>query len=398
MSCDIAVVGAGIGGLTLALAAAQHGFSVQVFERDDDRTFRRQGFNLVLDDSTQRLLDALGLKDTRQKYAWACDSDPFGWMPLTAHVSTSPLLSKFLGTFGAVRRRQFRDTLLDSCAEAGVHVAYSHGITSLEIEDDAVRTGFEEQHSVSAKVVAGCDGINSRTRQLTLPSLELIKCGAVCVRGAAADDGSMNNFAGVPLEDSMLFFISCCPGTGFNATVFGGTITWVLEMDAGLVAEQGGVREAIAHRCGRWHPTILRLMLELTPAEGLYVETLQDLGTQTACQGVERVTLLGDAAHPVTWTGGGNSAIQDGVALAQALKDVGLCPEALRGYEEAMASRHPVSRVLQSRQDLPSYKSVPKVLWWCCWAAFRPLAFILNRTPIEHVRVASFGGYELLRW
>ena len=274
---DLVVVGAGIAGLTLALASARRGLRVKVVERDPDKHFRRQGFNLVLSDrSGQALADACGVPDTRTKYDFVCDSDPWGWMPLTAHIKSSALLSRFLRTFGAVRRGEFRDSLLARCEQAGVSISFGSTVESMEHSRDqesvTCRFGARPE-MIEARLVAGCDGVNSRTRSLTLPSLKTRKCGAVCVRGAARDDGSLHALASVPRGESMLLFVSCCPGAGFNATCFGGTITWVLELDAR--SAERGLHAAITQRCGSWHPAFPRLMLELTPAESLYVETLQ---------------------------------------------------------------------------------------------------------------------------
>lgn len=277
---DLVVIGAGIAGLSLALASARRGLRVKVVERDPDKHFRRQGFNLVLSDwSGQALADACGVPDMRTKYDYCCDADPWGWLPLTAHIRASSLLSRFLRGFGAVRRGEFRDDLLARCEQAGVSIAFGTALESLEQSPDHVTCRFGAQPETQARVVAGCDGVNSWTRNLTLPALKARKCGAVCIRGAAPDDGSLHALASAPRCKSLLLFVSCCPGAGFNATCFGGTITWVLEIDAALAAT--GLHAAITQRCGQWHPVFPRLMLELTPAESLYVETLQEAPVTT---------------------------------------------------------------------------------------------------------------------
>ena len=110
------------------------------------------------------------------------------------------------------------------------------------------------------------------------------------------------------------------------------------------------------------------------------------------------MTLLGDAAHPVTWTGGGNDAIADGLALTQLLSERGLTPEALRAHEAAMLERNPASKAATSRRGLPSYRPLTRVLWWWSWSALRPLAFVLCRaSPFQSMRALAFGAYELLR-
>ncbi|KAL1527581.1 hypothetical protein AB1Y20_008968 [Prymnesium parvum] len=302
---DVLVVGGGVAGLTLAVACARKGFRVEVFEKDPGPSFRRQGFNLVLSDRSAQLLEeSCGLRDLRTKYDWCCDVDPWGWLPVTTRLKDVPILSRFLRGFGAVNRGQFRENLLQLCEKAGVRVVYGHTLEALQ-ESEAegmVACYFDAPSGATrtARIVAGCDGIHSKTRRLTSPTLELHECGSVCIRGAARDDGSLHRLAKAAPHESMLLFVSCCPGTGFNATVYDGRITWVLEIPTRRL--DNGVRGAIARSCGHWHPTLVRLMLVMTPSESLYTETLQDLGSSSGCSGAGRVTLLGDAAHPVTWT------------------------------------------------------------------------------------------------
>lgn len=377
-----------------------------VFERDKDAQFRRQGFNLVLSDKTAKILsDECGFPDHRTKYDYVCDMDPLGIMPISARVDGSALLKSFLRGFGAVRRGGFRDTLLEQAMHAGVRIEYNHKLAAITDPSDVsqpVEMSFAGGQAASARVLVGCDGINSNTREL-ISSRQLSGCGALCIRGAADDDGTMHAAAGVPAGAPMLLFVSCCPGTGFNCTVFGGRVTWVLELrhpEPGALGRHGNeqVRAVMADRIRGWGSAVQKLLLEITPLEALHVEPLYDLGDLDGSSGSGRVTVIGDAAHPVTWTGGGNLAIEDGAALARVLADQGLTVEALRAHERSMSERNPVANTKKSRKQLPSYAPLQKVLWWYCWSAMRPAAYLMSTYfPVRSVREVCFGLFQLLR-
>ena len=113
----------------------------------------------------------------------------------------------------------------------------------------------------------------------------------------------------------------------------------------------------------------------------------------------QRSASPGDAAHPLTWTGGGNDAVADGVSLAAHLADAGLSEEALRAHEASMEARNPLSKTRSSRRGLPSYSPAARVAWWAAWSAFRLPVFVATRAPVPRVLAElAFGAYEMLRW
>merc|ERR1712039_233007 len=76
--------------------------------------------------------------------------------------------------------------------------------------------------------------------------------------------------------------------------------------------------------------------------------------------GKDGVTLIGDAAHPSVWFGGGGRAMLDAVALASKLGALasplspGTLPAILRSFEDEMQARHPAEESLTLRDNLPS--------------------------------------------
>ena len=58
-SCDVAIVGGGIGGLTLAASLLQHSISVEIFEQDTE--LREIGAGVAIGGNATRLLQGLGI-------------------------------------------------------------------------------------------------------------------------------------------------------------------------------------------------------------------------------------------------------------------------------------------------------------------------------------------------
>ena len=100
-----------------------------------------------------------------------------------------------------------------------------------------------------------------------------------------------------------------------------------------------GRKQRLLESFGRW-PSPIPEAIEATPEEqivGLPIYDRRPVDTW----GRGRVTLLGDAAHPMTTntSQGGNLAVEDGVVLAQALANAAGADAALRSYERRRIAR-----------------------------------------------------------
>ncbi|HEV7344522.1 MAG TPA: FAD-dependent monooxygenase [Devosia sp.] len=165
------IVGAGIAGLTLALALAKFGATVVVLERD--ATLSEFGAGLQVSPNARKILDNLGLHDALS----ARSLEPVG-IDIYPYRRATPLVTLELGAtirqrFGAayavMHRADLADTLYKACRrfanidiQFGIRgwdaVSHARGVTiSIDEANGQSRT-------VRAQALIGADGVHSRTR------------------------------------------------------------------------------------------------------------------------------------------------------------------------------------------------------------------------------------------
>lgn len=165
---QIAIVGGGPGGLTLARLLQLKGANVKVYERDIDKNARVQGSPLDLhDESGLAAMTEAGLLDVfKNNYMPGADREKI--MNEKAEVFFSSHNSKPNENFGhahfrpEIDRGVLRRILLESL-QPGTVVWNSHFI-SMDKQNDGWLLHFKNQHDVYADIVIAADGANSKIR------------------------------------------------------------------------------------------------------------------------------------------------------------------------------------------------------------------------------------------
>ena len=164
----IAIAGGGPGGLTLARLLQQNGAQVTVYERDQSRSARVQGSALDLhEDSGLAALEAAGLMEA----FWANHRSDLDSLRLTD--SSGTVLHKHLrqmsgaGKRPEIERGPLRDLLLDSLQPGTVQ--WDWKVESSEIQGEQILLRFANGQTAVADIAIGCDGANSRMRELVTP-------------------------------------------------------------------------------------------------------------------------------------------------------------------------------------------------------------------------------------
>jgi len=161
--CDVAIVGGGIGGLTLATSLLQNSISVQIFEQDAE--LREIGAGVAIGGNATRLLEGLGI-DLAQvanmpaALEFRCWEDgrllwshPIGeWYRQDVGA---PLLTLHRGTL----QRVLATAVPPEC------IQLNHRLVGLSDEPAGVRLHFAEGDDVVASVVIGVDGVHSTSRR-----------------------------------------------------------------------------------------------------------------------------------------------------------------------------------------------------------------------------------------
>ncbi|PLB42125.1 FAD-dependent oxidoreductase [Aspergillus candidus] len=169
---NIAIIGAGLSGLTLALALHQHSIPCTIYEARSAPL--NIGGAIMLSPNALRILDHLGVYDRIRAEGYAFDKLYF------RSPADQPLDEYAFGgeaEYGYRGMRIYRHVLIRELSamvgEAGIPVHYHRKFVRVVSETDAhVTWEFEDGTTASAACLVGADGIHSRVRKYLYPELE----------------------------------------------------------------------------------------------------------------------------------------------------------------------------------------------------------------------------------
>ncbi|OEJ93678.1 FAD-dependent monooxygenase [Streptomyces thermolilacinus] len=327
------VIGAGIGGLTTAIALRRVGFDVEVFERAPE--LRAAGFGLsVMSNATAALatLDIdLGLEKRGRVMETYRVKD---WKGRLIREFPFPEITRRIGVpCVCISRADLLAALLDAAAD--VPIRLNAAAERFEVAGDRARVHFTDGQWAEADVLVGADGFHSAIRrQLAGPNEPVRDSGYIAWLGITEYShprfapGSVVHLWG----DGMRFGLV---DIGRGRLYWWGTKNMPFEESS---TWNGGKAGVLA--CYSGWPDEVREAIRVTPPEDLLTLNTRDRPFLRPW-GTGPVTLLGDAAHPMLTSLGQGSAMamEDAAVLAQHLQHAPDVPGALRGYEAARYDR-----------------------------------------------------------
>ena len=330
-SRHVLIAGAGIGGLTLACALRRAGLAVTVFERAE--VLRPVGAGITVQMNAMSALRSLGLAEAVAREGAALGSAAL--LQHTGGVLTRTSLDTIAREFGGpaigIHRGRLQAVLLAGLSEE--HVRTGLAVRGVHEEGSQVTVELSDGSRATGDVLVGADGLHSVVRRAVLGDSPLRYSGYTSWRGVARLDAQVN--AGGVTE-------TWGPGARFGIVPIGhGETYWFATQNApaGEKDAPGHARARLLERFGGWHAPIARL-LEATAEEHILRTDIQDQPpVKHWSRG--RVTLLGDAAHPMTpnMGQGGGQAIEDAVVLARCLLQEAEVSAALAAYEHRRVER-----------------------------------------------------------
>jgi 2-polyprenyl-6-methoxyphenol hydroxylase-like FAD-dependent oxidoreductase len=327
----VAIVGAGIGGLTAAIALTRAGFDVAVYEQAAE--LGEVGAGMGLWPNALRVLARLGLGEDVLSLAGGgvgigLRRADGRWL---MRQSAQEMQNRWAAPFACVHRAELHALLVKRLDPTTVHLGAR--CSGFEQRDGIVALRFEgrgDHVDVQADVLVGADGVHSVVRAELSGPARLRYRGYTNWRGTTAP-GSVP-----PVADST---DSWGRGGHFGLQpTSGGRILWYAGLNAGeAVADDEQTRARLLEAFGAWHAPI-GAVIEATPDAALIRTDIYDARpSRRWSRGA--VTLVGDAIHPMTpdLGQGACQAIVDAAVLAQCLTETGDVHAALTAYRRRRA-------------------------------------------------------------
>ena len=345
---DVLIVGGGVGGLTLALSLHQAGVSARVFETAPEIHPLGVGINLL--PHGMRELTELGLADTLARHA--IETRTLAYYSRYGQPIISDLRGRYAGYDWpqlSIHRADLHQVLLDAVHQRLGADAVQLGHRCLRIEQDAagVTVHFDNGHVEHGKLAIGCDGIHSAVRRQLFPNEGPPKYSGVnmwrgAVRWPAFLGGdTMLSSGWMSVGKTVIYPVR--PGT--PETDGKPLINWVAELERSEAVRQDWTGRG---RLEDMMPAFAGLTFDFLDITGMIEATEEILEYPMVDRdplerwSLGRITLLGDAAHPMYPRGsnGAGQAIVDARFLTGQIKKLGATPEALIAYE---AVRNPAT-------------------------------------------------------
>ncbi|ORW24368.1 hypothetical protein AWC19_09680 [Mycobacterium palustre] len=324
-------MGAGIGGLTAALALQSIGAQVEVYEQA--RQLGDVGAGLGLSPSSMRVLDRLGVGDEIRRVAAPLDGL---WFRQPDGTVVGQMNTNSAGSQMALYRPDLIATLTAALGGGVLHTG--HRCISFSQGERVARVVFDNGVIAEADVVVAADGIHSVLQRHVVQPRPPVFSNKVAYRGIIPAD----RLPDLPRRDAVMwngqekYFLTYALRSG-ELRNFVGFVPADQQMRESWSAP--GDPAVLAAEFAGWDPQLEALLqqVDTTFRWGLYDRDPLPRWTRG------RLTLLGDAAHAMLphMGQGGNQAIEDGMALAVLIRglDAGDVPDALIRYEDLRRSR-----------------------------------------------------------
>ncbi|WP_045854751.1 FAD-dependent urate hydroxylase HpxO [Raoultella terrigena] len=328
------VMGAGIGGLSAAVALKAAGISCEVFEAVQE--IKPVGAAISIWPNGVKCMNLLGMGDITETYG-----GPLRYMAYQDHrhgktltrFSLAPLVERTGGRPCPVSRSELQGEMLNFWGRDAVR--FGKRATRVAEDDDGVTVWFSDGTTARGDMLIAADGSHSALRPYVLgftPERRYAGYvnwnGLVEIDEAIAPADQWTTFVGegkrvslMPVARGRFYFFFDVP------------------LPAGLAEDRSTLRADLSRYFSGWAAPVQALIARLDPATTNRIEIHDIEPFDRLVRG--KVALLGDAGHSTTPDigQGGCAALEDAVVLGEALRDGGDIAAALLRYEARRCER-----------------------------------------------------------
>ena len=313
----VIVVGAGIGGASLALALAKLGIDYQLLDQASE--FKEVGAGIQLSPNGVRILEHLGLGESLQKFCPEPDFHKYSVWDTGETVLKTPL-KPVRKTYGHAYYHAHRADLIDALTsrldQTRLHL--NSKVVSVSQDDNSASVVTESGKTYTADIVIGADGIHSLVRELFFKPDAPRESNYVAWRGVI--DAEPIAHLNIPISayvdmgprlSFVYYFVS--GGKKFNWLALGQTNDSKRESWS-----QTASKDEVINAFDGWYDRP-RQIIEATPE--IFVTALHDREPlDTWVNG--RIALMGDAAHAMLpyHAQGAVQSIEDAWVLARTIE------------------------------------------------------------------------------
>ena len=323
------IAGAGIAGLAAGIALRKAGLDVEIFERASD--MREIGAGLSITPNGAVALGKLGV-EVKVLEVRRLTMKTWRGQHLM-HVPMDVMKQRYGSAFLIAHRADLRAALSAAFGPSG-EVRFRAEVVGFDDMQEAVRVNLQNGDSVAGDLLVGADGVRSAVRRRLLDDGAPVYTGSTVWRGVVSAQG-----LGLDAGDGLNWV-----GRGGEFIAFqmiGDRIYWaaVAKAAEGERPDPSGHKADLLRRFGDWDDSV-RAQVAATDEKAILRNDMYDRPpSRTWTKG--RVTLIGDAAHPMTPNAGqgANQALEDAVALGESLAGQSDIPAALMAYQRRRLAR-----------------------------------------------------------
>jgi salicylate hydroxylase len=353
MQNEIIIIGAGIGGLTLARALEQQGIPFQLYEQAD--SFEALGYGIQVSPNVVRVLKELGVEKQLKQFSHLCQGFEL------RSFNSDKILAKWQldndTPYYQCRRADLHQLLFHSIQDKS-RIHFSQRLESYEEKDNRLFLHLQNQAPITAKALVAADGVRSIVRRSLFPQHQAEYAGYAAFRAILPFQEQYRSLWG-------------------KATVWMGKNHHVVAYPNGNEQQQTAwLNLVLVVKDRNWHEQSWTIPTDKTEVAREFSnqshelnEILKDMvASPEPCfkwglfiheplpyWSRGKVTLLGDAAHPMLpfQAQGAAMAIEDAYILAQYLAHENNLETAFLKYQQSRIKRTTkVQKVSRNNADV----------------------------------------------